>query len=165
LGGFDRRAMPVEAGKAIAIMPTAQPMTPLGRFCADYLATANDVALWGKYFLIAALATAAALAAAEAWRRFKAPPASSQGGAAKALAPGVPIKELAEALGELAKALATAPVWLALMAVGLATFWVAGNALPAKCEDPAAYARPPIPAPSPSPTAGATSTPSPGGGG
>ena len=127
-------------------------LTPLGQFCQDYLARAAEVASWGKYFLIAALVSALALAAIEAWKRFKAPPPVAGEGAIKSLtATALPVKDLADALRELVTTLATAPVWLALMAVGVFVFWVPGNAIPAKCEDVRTYVDWPAPAPTGTP--------------
>lgn len=73
-----------------------------------------------------------AYAAVEVRRRFLAPVTDSPPSSLTATGP--PIKDLADALRELLTALAAAPVWLALMGVGVFAFWVARNAIPAKCE-------------------------------
>ena len=129
-------------------------LTPLGQFCEQYLATGAEVASWGKYFLIAALIAAVALAAVEAWKRFKAPSPMAGAGDIKSFTETAPpVKDLTDALREHVTTLATAPVWLALMAVGVFVFWVPGNAIPTKCEAAETYDEWPAP--------GSTGTPKP----
>ena len=100
-------------------------------FCQDYLTLGVEVARLGRWFLIAALALGVGYAAAELWQRLK--PAPAGGGGLRGRITGLDIKTLADALRELVVTLATAPVWLALMAVGLLTFALVGLSVPEPC--------------------------------
>ncbi|MEP9361223.1 hypothetical protein [Sphingomonas sp. KR3-1] len=112
----------------------AEKITPFGEFCGDYLATAAGFAHWGRIFLIAAFVAAAVYALIEAYKRWKTPVTRTDGSRlVDGAITGLPIKDLADALRELVVALATAPVWLAMMAVGIFALWAAGTLVPDKC--------------------------------
>ena len=103
-------------------------------FCKRYLDTAGDIAALGLVFLIVALLAGTLYALVEVWKRYKAPVPDAADEVAKGAVTGLPVKDLADALRELVVAIAEAPVWLALMAVGLLTFALAGMTIPAQCE-------------------------------
>jgi hypothetical protein len=105
----------------------------LMNFCKGYLELAVQVAWLGKAFLIAALALGVFYALAELAQRVA---SKTQRDGLRGLVTGLDIKTLADALRELIATLAVAPIWLALMAIGLLTFALVGVSVPEQCGPP-----------------------------
>ena len=101
----------------------------MAAFCQSYIGHALTLTQLSIGFLLVSLVTAGAMAIAEVLAKFR-PVASDQvvsGAQAKT------VQTLIDALKGLVTALASAPIWLALFAVGIVLFWVPGSAVAELC--------------------------------
>ncbi len=108
-------------------------------FCKGYVPLATDIAGLAKYFLIASLVVAIAAAAIELWGKLQPPPVG--GPVARVAGGAAGLKEMVGAIKDLIAAVAAAPLWLALFAVGIAVFWVPGSAVGEACTPTAGQQR------------------------
>jgi hypothetical protein len=90
------------------------------KFCTDYIALGGRIAGMSMWFLYAALAVGVAFAIVDLIVRLRGTGAQLK---RASLTDGF------AALKDLVAALAAAPIWLALFAVGIVLFWVPGDAL------------------------------------
>src|SRR5687767_11406105 len=107
-----------------AIMSTASTVAACTGKCADLV---QITIVWGKWFLIAALAVALSSAAVTLWERIR---NGGAGGPQLRSAPdGTPLPAVLQALSALIDTLAKAPAWFAMYLAGLALLWVGGTLL------------------------------------
>lgn len=101
----------------------------MATFCQSYIGHALTLTQLSIGFLLVSLVAAAAMAIAEVLAKFRA--AASVRAAADAQVKTV--QTLIDALKGLVTALSSAPIWLALFAVGIVLFWVPGSAVAELC--------------------------------
>ena len=101
----------------------------MATFCQSYIGHALTLTQLSIGFLLVSLVAAAAMAIAEVIAKFRtaASVRTDAGTQAKT------VQTLIDALKGLVTALASAPVWLALFAVGIMLFWVPGSAVSGLC--------------------------------
>lgn len=108
-------------------------MDAMRAFCTGYVPAGLEMAGLARWFLWAALAAGLVAMVLETIAKAREALAANAADGAPAPRTLTPLKEVFEALKGLVEALAKAPIWLALFAVGIVAFWVPGSAVSGAC--------------------------------